>query len=170
MGRRVLRRVLRRGSKKGLSRRHLEGRNTPFREYDPLGERPRVLFSETVLSKHYSARFLELKKGSPGPRDPGVKRLTESKKVCTMEIKVAFRWHAKGGITKGGIAYNFFFFFIFLRNSAPSLRGFAGHFGRKTHRSAQRCAKPHKQFTKTRHFAQTHATPPFIIQKGTPVN
>ena len=36
MGRRVLRRVLRRGSKKGLSRRHLEGRNTPFREYDPL--------------------------------------------------------------------------------------------------------------------------------------
>ena len=36
MGRRVLRRVLRRGSKKGLSRRHLEGRSTPFREYDPL--------------------------------------------------------------------------------------------------------------------------------------
>ena len=42
MGRRVLRRVLRRGSKKGLSRRHLEGRNTPFREYDPLGVRPTV--------------------------------------------------------------------------------------------------------------------------------
>ena len=40
MGRRVLRRVLRRGSKKGLSRRHLEGRNTPFREYDPVGVRP----------------------------------------------------------------------------------------------------------------------------------
>ena len=39
MGRRVLRRVPRRGSKKGLSRRHLEGR-TPFREYDPLGVRP----------------------------------------------------------------------------------------------------------------------------------
>ena len=36
MGRRVLRRVLRRGSKKGLSRRHLEGRSTPFREYDPV--------------------------------------------------------------------------------------------------------------------------------------
>ena len=33
-------RVLRRGSKKGLSRRHLEGRNTPFREYDPVGVRP----------------------------------------------------------------------------------------------------------------------------------
>ena len=42
MGRRVLRRALRRGSKKGLSRRHLEGRNTPFREYDPLGVRPIV--------------------------------------------------------------------------------------------------------------------------------
>ena len=42
MGRRVLRRVLRRASKKGLSRRHLEGRNTPFREYDPLGVRPKV--------------------------------------------------------------------------------------------------------------------------------
>ena len=28
------------GSKKGLSRRHLEGRNTPFREYDPVGVRP----------------------------------------------------------------------------------------------------------------------------------
>ena len=37
MGRRVLRRVLSRGSKKGLSRRHLEGRSTPFREYDPVG-------------------------------------------------------------------------------------------------------------------------------------
>ena len=37
MGRRVLRRVLRRGSKKGLSRRHPEGRKTPFREYDPVG-------------------------------------------------------------------------------------------------------------------------------------
>ena len=33
-------RVLRRGSKKGLSRRHLEGGNTPFREYDPVGVRP----------------------------------------------------------------------------------------------------------------------------------
>ena len=40
IGRRVLRRVLRRGSKKGLSRRHLEGRSTSFREYDPLGMRP----------------------------------------------------------------------------------------------------------------------------------
>ena len=28
------------GSKKGLSRRHLEGRSTPFREYDPLGVCP----------------------------------------------------------------------------------------------------------------------------------
>ena len=40
MGTRVLRRVLRRGSKKGLSRRHLEGRSTPFREYDPVGVCP----------------------------------------------------------------------------------------------------------------------------------
>ena len=39
-GGRVLRRVLKRGSKKGLSRKHLEGRNTPFREYDPLRVRP----------------------------------------------------------------------------------------------------------------------------------
>ena len=37
MGRRVLRRVLRRGSEKGFSRKHLEGRNTPFRE---CGVRP----------------------------------------------------------------------------------------------------------------------------------
>ena len=33
---RVVRRVLRRGSKKGLSRRNLEGRTFPFRECDPL--------------------------------------------------------------------------------------------------------------------------------------
>ena len=44
MGRRLLRRVLRRGSKKGLSRRHLEGRSTPFREYDPLGVCPIRIF------------------------------------------------------------------------------------------------------------------------------
>ena len=37
-----LSRVLRRGSKKGLSRRHLEGRNTPFREHDPLRVCPAV--------------------------------------------------------------------------------------------------------------------------------
>ena len=41
-------RVLRRGSKKGLSRRRLEGRNTPFREYDPIGMRPKYR-----LSKNY---------------------------------------------------------------------------------------------------------------------
>ena len=40
-GGRVLRMVLRRGSKKGPSRRRLEGRNTPFQEYDPLRVRPR---------------------------------------------------------------------------------------------------------------------------------
>ena len=48
MGRRVLRRVLRRGSKKGLSRRHLEGRSTPFRAYDPLGVCP-IDTQETLL-------------------------------------------------------------------------------------------------------------------------
>ena len=41
MGRRVLRRVLRRGSKKELSRRHLEGRSAPFRDCDPVGVCPR---------------------------------------------------------------------------------------------------------------------------------
>ena len=42
-GGRVLRRLLRRGSKKGLLRRHLEGRNTPFRDYDhPLRVRPTI--------------------------------------------------------------------------------------------------------------------------------
>ena len=39
-GGRVLRRVLRRGSKKGLSRRQLEGGNTHCQEYDPVGVRP----------------------------------------------------------------------------------------------------------------------------------
>ena len=39
-GGRVLRRVLRRGSGKGVLRRHLEGSNTPFQEYDSLGVRP----------------------------------------------------------------------------------------------------------------------------------
>ena len=47
MGSRVLRRVLRRGSKKGLSRRHLEGRNTPFREYAPVGVRPTLNHANT---------------------------------------------------------------------------------------------------------------------------
>ena len=41
MGRGALRRLLRRGSKKGHSRRHLEGRSLPFREYDPVGVCPR---------------------------------------------------------------------------------------------------------------------------------
>ena len=37
---RGLRRGLRTGSKKGLWRRHLEGRNTSFQDYDPLRVRP----------------------------------------------------------------------------------------------------------------------------------
>ena len=44
------RRVLGRGSKKGLSRRHLEGGNTPFREYDPLGVRTMRCHSEIGMS------------------------------------------------------------------------------------------------------------------------
>ena len=36
----VRRRVLRRGSNQGVSKRHSEGRNTPFREHDPLRVRP----------------------------------------------------------------------------------------------------------------------------------
>ena len=47
MGRRALRRVLRRGSKKGLSRRHLEGRSTPFQEYDPVGVCPNLEYNFT---------------------------------------------------------------------------------------------------------------------------
>ena len=39
-GERVLRRVLRRGSKKGLSRRRVEGRNTPFRRVRPRSRAP----------------------------------------------------------------------------------------------------------------------------------
>ena len=41
MGGRVLRRILRSGSKRGLSRRHVEDRNAPFQEYDPIGVRTR---------------------------------------------------------------------------------------------------------------------------------
>ena len=43
-----MRRVLRRGSKKGLSRRHLEGRSTPFREYGPLGVCPREMLPRVL--------------------------------------------------------------------------------------------------------------------------
>ena len=42
-GGRILRKVLRSGSKKGLLRRHLEGRNTSFEEYDPFRVRPKNL-------------------------------------------------------------------------------------------------------------------------------
>ena len=55
MGRRVLRRVLRRGSKKGLSRRHLEGRSTHCREYDPVGVRP------TLYNASRAGNCLELR-------------------------------------------------------------------------------------------------------------
>ena len=46
-------RVLRRGSKKGLSRRHLESRNTPSREYDPLGVRPSIVTGEAQKGAQY---------------------------------------------------------------------------------------------------------------------
>ena len=58
MGRRVLRRVLRRGSKKGLSRRHLEGRSTPFREYNPVGVCPKP-------GKHFYTGLANLEKVDP---------------------------------------------------------------------------------------------------------
>ena len=46
--------LLRRGSKKGLSRRHLEGRNTPFPEYDPLGVCPiNLRFFSTVALESF---------------------------------------------------------------------------------------------------------------------
>ena len=47
------RRVLRRGSKKGLSRRHLGGRNTPFREYDPLGVHPNKVILSSAAATPY---------------------------------------------------------------------------------------------------------------------
>ena len=49
-GRRVLRRALRRGSKKGLSRRPLEGKNTSFQEYDPLRVRPKYSYGKLRFS------------------------------------------------------------------------------------------------------------------------
>ena len=54
---RVLTRVLRRGSKKGtfkkgLSRRHLEGRrNSPFQEYDPVRVRPSSSFVDHGIER-----------------------------------------------------------------------------------------------------------------------
>ena len=49
-GKKGSKKVLRRGSKKGLSRRHLEGRSTPFRECDPVGVRPKNNCTCTKLS------------------------------------------------------------------------------------------------------------------------
>ena len=70
-GGRVLGRVLSRGSKKGLSRRHLEGRNTPFQEYDTLCVSPDSLNASP--SFRFGRRGL-LEKGSfqksPFSRDP----------------------------------------------------------------------------------------------------
>ena len=71
MGRRVLRRVLRRGSKKGLSRRHLEGRSTPFREYDPLGVcsiKGGVCKRKRPRANEDRRRFQALWKGTPKRR------------------------------------------------------------------------------------------------------
>ena len=54
----VRRRVLRRGYKKGLSRRHLEGRTTPFQEYDPVRVlRPRKQSSMYVISPGWSVHL-----------------------------------------------------------------------------------------------------------------
>ena len=59
--------VLRRGSKKGLSRRRLEGRSTPFREYDPLGVCPMRVW---MCSGHQVARIQESQNIKVSSRDP----------------------------------------------------------------------------------------------------
>ena len=46
----------RRGSKKGLSRRHLEGRNAAFREHDPLAWHAPYLKPDSVVSEHEVVR------------------------------------------------------------------------------------------------------------------
>ena len=52
-----VKRVVRRGSKKGLLRRHLEGKNTPCQEYDPLRARPMEnhskVFGGSVMFCHF---------------------------------------------------------------------------------------------------------------------
>ena len=75
MGRRVLRRVLKRGSEKGLSRRHLEGRTTPFREYDPLG---------VVTGEHCT--------GSPNKSidQIGKKCPKNARKLCSRSLRTIF--------------------------------------------------------------------------------
>ena len=77
-----LRRVLRRGSKKGLSRRHLEGRSTPFQEYDPVGVChnlgiPRVRHSQNRPRLKKSERSLwgESPRKSPGVPADAPKRV-----------------------------------------------------------------------------------------------
>ena len=66
--------------------------------------------------------------------------------VFDPETLLSFRWHAKGGIIKGGIAEKRFLH-IFARLCAI-LRFSAGHLGRKkraeTHKKAQKRAKMHK--------------------------
>ena len=57
-GRGVLRRVLRRGSKKGLSRRNFEGSNMPFQECNPLCVRPMFAMWRAQLGR--SHRVAEL--------------------------------------------------------------------------------------------------------------
>ena len=73
MGRRVLRRVLRRVSKKGLSRRHLEGRSTPFREYDPVGVCPifpaTQICTEQMDTEGLGRKLLLMPSGDP-PQNP----------------------------------------------------------------------------------------------------
>ena len=56
--REFLRRVSRRGPKKGLSRRCVEGRNRPFREYDPIRVRPTL--PETRVARKYGTEIILL--------------------------------------------------------------------------------------------------------------
>ena len=67
LGGSVLRSVLSRRPKKGLTRRHFEGRSTPFREHDPLRIRP--MNPSKAEARHCSQQSLFFSRHSMG--DPG---------------------------------------------------------------------------------------------------
>ena len=65
------------------------------------------------------------------------------------------------GVQQKGVLHKGAFCTFSCRNSSANSRFFAGHFGQeKTH---SKRTKTRKNVQKTRHFAPTHATPPFII-------
>ena len=104
-GRRVLRGVLRRGSKKGLSRRHLEGRSTPFREYDPLGVCPSYESNLSVQPK-CSHRCVSWKEPPLKP----VQILKHTTRKSTEQMSMRTKWFElrmseKGGLSLRGVAF-----------------------------------------------------------------